>query len=255
MAEFQPWPKIARFNRETIITEKIDGTNAAIVVEPVSTFGDLAGVEDPFRLATVLVQPREPADLTSSTYVGVYAQSRTRFITPGTGREAGNDNAGFAAWVTENAKALVDLLGPGRHFGEWYGKGIGRGYGLDHKRFALFNVHRWGDGKLEAEMTSKGVYINVDVVPILLRLEKPSVAQINLALAKLETSGSVLVPGFERPEGVVLYHTAAKTLFKILLEHDELPKDLIPRAERQQPDLPGMWESADLSGGWADSRA
>lgn len=30
--EFQPWPKIARLNREITITEKIDGTNAAVIV-------------------------------------------------------------------------------------------------------------------------------------------------------------------------------------------------------------------------------
>lgn len=30
--EFQPWPKIARLNREITITEKIDGTNAAVII-------------------------------------------------------------------------------------------------------------------------------------------------------------------------------------------------------------------------------
>ena len=31
---FQGWPKIARLNRDIIITEKLDGTNAAIGVYP-----------------------------------------------------------------------------------------------------------------------------------------------------------------------------------------------------------------------------
>ena len=29
---FEAWPKIARLNRDCIITEKIDGTNAAVIV-------------------------------------------------------------------------------------------------------------------------------------------------------------------------------------------------------------------------------
>lgn len=29
---FQPFPKIARWSREVIITEKIDGTNASVIV-------------------------------------------------------------------------------------------------------------------------------------------------------------------------------------------------------------------------------
>jgi len=62
---------------------------------------------------------------------GVFAQSRKRLITPQ------QDNFGFAAWVQANEEALY-ALGPGYHYGEWYGLGIQRGYGLDHRRFALF---------------------------------------------------------------------------------------------------------------------
>ena len=52
------------------------------------------------------------------------------------------DNHGFARWVSENAEELLKL-GEGRHYGEWHGKGIQRGYGLEEKRFSLFNVTRW----------------------------------------------------------------------------------------------------------------
>jgi hypothetical protein len=38
-------------------------------------------------------------------------------------------------------------LGPGRHFGEWWGAGIQRRYGLTEKRFSLFNVTRWGEAR------------------------------------------------------------------------------------------------------------
>ena len=32
--EFKPWPKISRYNRDIVITEKIDGTNGAIHIAP-----------------------------------------------------------------------------------------------------------------------------------------------------------------------------------------------------------------------------
>src|SRR6185369_17529395 len=96
---FQPWPKIPRLNRDITITEKIDGTNAAVGV--------------------------------SYDKAVVWAQSRTRIITPQ------NDNAGFAKWVEQNARELADVLGPGLHFGEWWGQGVQRGYGMTRKFFSL----------------------------------------------------------------------------------------------------------------------
>src|ERR1044072_4291110 len=101
--EFTPFPKIGRLDKDMVVTEKIDGTNAAIVI-----------TEDGV----------------------IYAQSRKQFITPD------KDNAGFANWVQEHELEL-EALGPGVHFGEWWGSGIQRGYGLDHKRFSLFNTGRW----------------------------------------------------------------------------------------------------------------
>src|ERR1700744_4152565 len=67
----------------------------------------------------------------------ISAQSRNRLLTPGK-----NDNYGFAGWVEENKEELFKL-GPGHHFGEWWGKSIARNYGLDERRFSLFNVKRW----------------------------------------------------------------------------------------------------------------
>ena len=32
--EFKPWPKTPRWNRQVVITEKIDGTNAAVGFTP-----------------------------------------------------------------------------------------------------------------------------------------------------------------------------------------------------------------------------
>jgi len=174
---FVPFSKIARLNREVILTEKIDGTNASVHV-----------LED----GTVL------------------AGSRTRWITPD------DDNFGFARWVKEHEDELRTGLGVGAHYGEWWGSGIQRGYGLTkgEKRFSLFNTGRWTD----------------DVRPACCRVVPVLVAGVGVhrcvdfALATLRTKGSLAAPGFMRPEGLVVFHTAANQLFKVTLERDEEPK-------------------------------
>ena len=100
---FRPFPKVPRLMRPVVVTEKIDGTNASVCVYPDGT---------------------------------VRAGSRKRWITPE------DDNFGFAAWVRDHAEELRGL-GEGHHFGEWWGRGIQRGYGLQTRRFSLFNVDRW----------------------------------------------------------------------------------------------------------------
>lgn len=204
MSSFEGFPKIPRWNREVVITEKIDGTNAAIIIEEENY------VEaDDFELASV-----------GGHYV--FAQSRNRLIRPGVGKEAGNDNYGFSAWVQENAEELVNLLGPGRHFGEWYGKGIARNYGLDHRRFALFNTGRWVNLSWDSQQIHPS--LPVDVVPILRVLERPSQHEVEAALDDLNDAGSFMVPGFMRPEGIVIFHKASNHLYKVTLEKDEQPK-------------------------------
>lgn len=180
MTEFQPWPKIARLNRDITITEKIDGTNAAVIIDE---------------------------------SLAVYAQSRTRIIHPG------DDNFGFAKWVDENAEALAWLLGPGHHFGEWWGQGIQRKYGMTEKRFSLFNTSRWADLD-PTDVPGLGV------VPVL--YEGPfSQLEIAIALDALENWGSKAAPGFMEPEGVVVYHHAANSMFKVTLKNDEAPKGAV----------------------------
>src|ERR1700760_1069627 len=103
MTEFKPFASIARLSRDIVITEKLDGTNACIHIGPDGEF--LTG-------------------------------SRTRWITPA------DDNYGFSKWAHDNKESLMSL-GEGTHFGEWWGAGIQRNYGLKEKRFSLFNVARW----------------------------------------------------------------------------------------------------------------
>jgi hypothetical protein len=169
------FPKISRLSREMILTEKIDGTNGKIKV---TDWGD------------------------------VIAGSRNRWITPE------NDNQGFARWVAAHSDELREL-GPGEHFGEWWGQGIQRGYGLKEKRFSLFNVSRWND-----ETPPPGCCY---VVPTL-HVGPFDTAKVDFVCDVLRTNGSVAAPGYANPEGVVVFHTASHTLFKKTLVNDHKAK-------------------------------
>ena len=95
---FVAFDKIPRLRRNVIVSEKIDGTNAIVWI--------------------------------GEDFTTIRAGSRSRWITPE------DDNYGFARWVAANRDELLKL-GPGYHYGEWWGAGIQRRYGLDHKRFSL----------------------------------------------------------------------------------------------------------------------
>lgn len=191
--EFQGFPKMPRLSREVIISEKLDGTNAQILIQEFDS--------DYMAEGRVVY---EKGDL------ALYAGSRTRWITPE------DDNYGFARWCKDHGEELLQL-GPGRHFGEWWGQGIQRNYGLTEKRFSLFNVARWSDDAVRPACCH--------VVPELYRGEF-NTNIIELELDLLRTDGSKAVPGFLKPEGIVIFHTAAQIGFKKTLEKDEQPKSL-----------------------------
>lgn len=197
MTEFIPFPKMARLSRECMITEKIDGTNAQIVIYDPALNTD---AEEGFTSAR---------DAGGKVW-NIKAASRNRFISPYA------DNYGFARWVWENAEELVKL-GEGRHFGEWYGSGIQRGYSLKEKRFALFNAARWNEEPVPA---------CCEVVPILYRGIFTTNA-VEDACATLRAQGSFAARGFMNPEGVIVFHEAARVGFKKTLENDESPKTLV----------------------------
>lgn len=169
--EFEPFEKLARLRRDCTITEKLDGTNAQVYV------------------------PQDDGPLMFG--------SRNRWLT------VESDNYGFARWGTEHADELR-RLGPGRHFGEWWGAGIQRRYGLEEKRFSLFNVGRWSAADLPA---------CVSLVPILYS-GRFSDEAVNGALASLSDGGSVASPGFKPAEGIVVYMAASRTLYKVTLDGD-----------------------------------
>lgn len=171
--EFQAFDKIPRLKRTIVVTEKIDGTNACIAIG------------DDGEFAT---------------------QSRSRIIVPG------DDNYGFAAWAYANKEDLLKL-GPGYHYGEWWGAGIQRRYGLTEKKFSLFNTGRWSSNPDKPSCCG--------VVPI---LEMGDLSCVDSAVQQLRDKGSVAAPGFMFPEGVVIYHTSSRSMFKVTLEKDDEAK-------------------------------
>lgn len=198
---FVPFPKIARLCREIVITEKLDGTNASVCIEDVEVLN-----RDEYEASF-----GKPLAYSFDAYdriVAVRAGSRSRFITPE------QDNHGFAKWVIEHVNELA-LLGPGRHYGEWWGKGIQRNYGINQKVFSLFNTERWNDSTVRPSCCS--------VVPMLYK-GKFTQEAIERALHDLKTNGSYAAPFYMDPEGIVVYHTAANISFKVTLKDDEKGK-------------------------------
>lgn len=169
--EFKPFQKIPRWSgtQHVFITEKIDGTNAQVVINEDCT--------------------------------DFMCGSRSRWITPE------DDNYGFAGWCQRNREAVLSL-GKGVHFGEWWGSGIQRGYGMREKKLSLFNTARWSTPE-QLERLSK---TPIEVVPLLYHgpLEKDTVDTI---MADLREKGSRVAP-FGDPEGVVLYLPESRSLFK-----------------------------------------
>lgn len=211
MSQFKAWPKTPRLNRNCIATEKIDGTNSAVIVEALT---ESSGAITDDCVAHVL--------LPDGQEFAVYAQSRKRLLRPG----KQTDNFGFAAWVKENALELAAGLGEGYHYGEWWGSKIQRGYGLTdgEKRFSLFNAGRWHDQQANG-CGEETVPDCCFVVPVLATGTTIN-AVAEGAIAALEDNGSFAAPGFDNPEGIVVYHTAARQTFKVTLEDDESPKGI-----------------------------
>lgn len=193
MMDFQAFPKIARLSREMIITEKIDGTNAQIYICE-SKLENLPPHYESFDYA-----------VDSQLGLHMFAGSRSRYLSQK------NDNYGFCRWMHENATELFKL-GPGRHFGEWWGQGIQRGYGLHEKRFSLFNTTRWDPRP-----------VCCHIVPVL-HVGPFNTSDIDTTLETLKDFGSQAAPGFMNPEGIVVYHPAGNVLFKKTIVGDEVPK-------------------------------
>jgi hypothetical protein len=192
MTEFNSFGKMARLSREVIVTEKIDGTNGQIFI----------GDDGEFLVG-----------------------SRTRWIDPNC------DNHGFARWAWDHMDELMIGLGSGRHFGEWWGSGINRGYGLPkgEKHFSIFNTIRWCLNSEEPQQIKTGDPRIVkmqdklppccSLVPVLWRGLFDIIA-IDSVLSDLATHGSKASIGYTNPEGVVIFHAAGNIAFKKTLGDD-----------------------------------
>ncbi len=216
---FVEFPKLARLNREALVSEKIDGTNSCVFVWDEMHDPRPADERD-YLHTTVGAPPAGIPFIWEAEGIHLAVGSRTRWITPQ------NDNGGFARWALEHAEELV-YLGHGRHFGEWWGSGIQRGYGLPkgEKRFSLFNVSRWDEAFRDPAKHPTPRPACCHVVPVIGQ-GLFTTQLVSTALERLRTLGSVAAPGFMKPEGLVCWHTAANQGFKVTLEKDEVPKSL-----------------------------
>jgi hypothetical protein len=184
LPEFKEFKKIPRLSREIVITEKIDGTNGLIYIDELGNF-----------------------------FVG----SKNRWL------DDHQDNHGFWHWAVDNKEELLNL-GKGYHYGEWWGKGIQRGYNLQEKRFSLFNVGKWVKDRTQT-LKEKQEYCPecCNVVPILYEgMFNTSI--ISSVLDELKITGSKASPNFMKPEGIIIYHKVGNLYFKKTIENDEKGK-------------------------------
>lgn len=197
MGHFKSWGSTTRENKNKTITEKIDGTNACLVI----TDGE------------------------------VKAQSRKRMITPD------DDNYGFARWAYDNAGALLDTLGYGYHYGEWYGEGIQKNpLGIEGKRFALFHATKYTAANgFDLEQVD-----GLETVPLLHHGQCnlwtiPNIMQdLDLYGSKVKGARVEKVPSFmdmnitfdraASAEGIIIWNNETKTRTKMLLENDAFHK-------------------------------
>lgn len=170
---FKEFPKVPRLSKDCVISEKLDWTNACVVVT-------------------------EEWD--------VFAQSRNRMI------KMWDDNYWFARWVGENEQELLKLW-MGYHYWEWRWLWVQRWYDMDRKVFSLF-VFRW-------EELPKCC----SIVPYL--YEWPfDTNKIDEVMGKLKEWWSIASPWFMNPEGIIIYHTASKQIYKKTFEHDEWKRNV-----------------------------
>lgn len=163
--EFQSFPKIQRYERGmAVITEKIDGSNGCLIF---NDEGDM------------------------------WVQSRNRMLT----LDKQNDNFGFAHWA-HNTEGLFEFFGPGRHYGEWFGCGIQRGYGMSERCFAPFNTGLFSQERIEAGAPDGVTYTPVLGVCQLTELNET----VDQVMGVLSTDGSHTREGWGwAPEGSMIW--------------------------------------------------
>lgn len=196
MLSFEPFPKIGRLNAAMTVTEKIDGTNGQLQFD---------------SLGNMLVGSRKRQIFPEGTFFAPESNEDPGALKP----VKGTDNFGFAQWAYRHQYKLFDFLGEGRHYGEWAGNGIQRGYGMTEKRFFLFNAARFGPGRQEVPQDL--LNIGLDSVPVLYEGEHDQL-KLDEIMYNLYTTGSYLNEW--KPEGIIVYMHGVKELYKRTFEHE-----------------------------------
>jgi hypothetical protein len=152
--------------------------------------------------AVICIYPKEDGTL------DLRCGSRTRWLA------VHDDNYGFCNFVESNRDAFIAKLGLGYHYGEWVGLGINSGEGLQEKILALFDFWRYRNEEGNLDLPER-----VTVVPLLYKgpIDFSKVAE---TMEDLKTNGSKLVPGFMRPEGVVIQLAGVR--YKEVFEIEEV---------------------------------
>ena len=206
-ANYNSFPSIERLeNIYCIISEKIDGTNGLIEINETNVrFG-----------------------------------SRNRYIS------FSDDNAGFAnffrhyeAKLEDVAKDVItkelELNGetltscnesyPLRIYGEWFGCGIQRGYGLKDKFFMPFSSF-YGEKLIEYQVP------NV-ITPNIMYTGKFSMEVVGTCMQQLKLNGSGVVKDYKQPEGIVIFFP--KYNFRLKETFDGAKwKDALPKSEHDK---------------------
>ena len=179
MSSLNAYPKYPKTHRleniNCIISEKVDGTN-----------GLIHGIYD-----------------SKTESFKVKFGSRTRYLNP---EVKDGDNFGFASFYLPYKKLFKKLFNSLREehsdlcdikiYGEWFGKGIQRGYGLENKYFMPFN-------KYYAAFLQQGSIPNI-IEPYIFCECKYNIQESLDAMSLLRANGSYLIPGYDNPEGIII---------------------------------------------------
>ena len=191
---YNSFPSIERLeNIYCIISEKIDGTNGLIEINETNVrFG-----------------------------------SRNRYVF------FNDDNAGFAnffrdyeARFKDAAKDIItDESYPLRIYGEWFGCGIQRNYGLKDKFFMPFHLF-YSKKLIEYQIP------NI-VTPNIMYAGKFSIEVVDACMQQLKLDGSGVVKNYKQPEGIVIFFP--KYNFRLKETFDGAKwKDALPKSEHDK---------------------
>lgn len=179
MYDYEPYPKTPRlYGSACTVTEKMHGTNGVIIFDE----------EGNLRVGS---RKRELGEW------------------PGDGLR---DNHGFWSWCGQREAELFELLGPGRHHGEFCGPGIEKNmHGFERKTFLPFNTLRWRD-----EYTHNSQpWTELDVQPV------PELYRGEFLPEVVEQALTYLRDNREWSEGVCVYLRSCDQVFKATWAQDE----------------------------------